>query len=78
VAASSAGLWTMQNFVRPLRFSLALALAPFFDRAITWLAAKTKLDKKVAFGILLVGIALTTLTCLGTALVALGGFPPVQ
>ncbi len=68
----------MQNFVRPLRFSLALALAPFFDRAITWIAGKTRLDKKYAFGILLVCIALTTLSGLGAALVLLGGFPPVQ
>ena len=29
-----AGFFTVQNFVRPLRFSVALAMAPLFDRFI--------------------------------------------
>jgi hypothetical protein len=71
----AAGLWTVQNFARPLRFSLAIALAPLFDRAICWVAERTRLDKKLAFGLVLGAIAATTITCLGAALVLLGGFP---
>jgi hypothetical protein len=39
-----------QNFVRPLRFSLALALAPVFERVILWISARTGLPKQVSGG----------------------------
>ncbi|KAG2491733.1 hypothetical protein HYH03_009896 [Edaphochlamys debaryana] len=71
-----AGLWTMQNFVRPLRFSLAIALAPVFERMILWIAAKTGLAKQWAFGVWLTGFALVTCASLFGSLYALGGFPP--
>jgi hypothetical protein len=71
-------LWAVQNFARPLRFSLALALAPVFDRAICWAAGRTGLDKRFAFGLVLGAMAVTTVSCLGAALVVLGGFPPAS
>jgi hypothetical protein len=40
-----AGFWAVQNFVRPLRISLALALAPAFDKAITRLGEKLNIPK---------------------------------
>jgi hypothetical protein len=40
-----AGFWAVQNFVRPLRISLALALAPTFDKAITRLGEKLIIPK---------------------------------
>ena len=48
-----AGFWTIQNFVRPLRFSLALALAPVFERFLSTISRSTKLSKRNAFGIYL-------------------------
>jgi len=53
-----AGFWALQNFARPLRLSLALALAPAFDRAITGIGEKLRVSKGAAFGVsgwLLVG-----------------------
>ncbi|GLI60744.1 hypothetical protein VaNZ11_002972, partial [Volvox africanus] len=57
-----AGLWTMQNFVRPLRFSLAIALAPVFERVILWISKKTGLKRRWSFGLYLVCFALLTVT----------------
>ena len=48
-----AGFWTIQNFVRPLRFSLALALAPVFERFLSTISKTTSLSKRNAFGIYL-------------------------
>ncbi|KXZ42942.1 hypothetical protein GPECTOR_110g235 [Gonium pectorale] len=70
-----AGLWTMQNIVRPLRFSLAIALAPVFERIILWISARTGLDKKWAFGLYLTAFAATTCVVLFGSLYLLGGFP---
>jgi hypothetical protein len=44
-AHARAGFWAVQNFVRPLRISLALALAPAFDKAITQLGEKLSIPK---------------------------------
>ena len=44
-----AGFWTLQNFLRPLRFSLALAMAPFFNSVITFL--ETQLQAAPAAGL---------------------------
>eukprot|EP00879_Flechtneria_rotunda_P007349 GHRR01007710.1.p1 GENE.GHRR01007710.1~~GHRR01007710.1.p1 ORF type:complete len:229 (+),score=67.54 GHRR01007710.1:484-1170(+) len=70
-----AGMWAIQNFARPLRLSLALALAPAFDRVINTIGDKLHVDKKWAFGVFLVCMAcLTTVTLFGT-IYLLGGFP---
>ena len=65
----------MQNFARPLRISLALALAPFFDKIINLIAEKTRLDKKWAFGLLILTIGIITSTTLFGTIFLLGGFP---
>eukprot|EP00878_Enallax_costatus_P004200 GHUV01004430.1.p1 GENE.GHUV01004430.1~~GHUV01004430.1.p1 ORF type:complete len:219 (+),score=52.32 GHUV01004430.1:219-875(+) len=70
-----AGLWAMQNFARPLRISLALAMAPAFDKAITTIGVKLNIDKKWAFGIFLLGMAAITTTTLFGTIYLLGGFP---
>lgn len=69
-------MWAIQNFARPLRLSLAIALAPFFERLITRISEATGLAKRWAFGILLGVVAVTTTTCLFGTLWLLGGFPP--
>lgn len=66
---------TPQNFVRPLRFSLAIALAPFFERLIGWVSTKTGLAKPKAFILYLICFALLTMTLLGGGLYVCGGFP---
>ncbi|KAK9789044.1 hypothetical protein WJX73_008966 [Symbiochloris irregularis] len=48
-----AGFWTVQNFLRPLRFSLALAMAPAFDRGILEIQKITKFKRRKAFGVYL-------------------------
>ena len=54
----------MQNFARPLRISLAIALAPACDRLIDGIAARTGLATRWAFGLLLVVIACVTSSAL--------------
>ncbi len=48
-----AGYWTLQNFVRPLRFSLALVMAPAFDNFMNMLSSRLRISKRNAFGIYL-------------------------
>ena len=45
-----AGFWTIQNFVRPLRFSLSVFLAPVFDNFITAVQERTGWSRRSAFG----------------------------
>lgn len=47
VAHANAGFWTVQNFVRPLRFSLALAMAPAFDWFIKVIQERMHLSRYV-------------------------------
>eukprot|EP00884_Botryococcus_braunii_P009355 jgi/Botrbrau1/18420/Bobra.0072s0012.1 len=50
-----AGFWTMQHIVRPLRFSLALAMAPLFDKFIDAIQTHFKFsNRRDAFGVYLV------------------------
>lgn len=48
-----AGFFTVQNFVRPLRFSVALAMAPLFDRFITGVQSRLGCSRHNAFGVYL-------------------------
>jgi hypothetical protein len=63
---------------RPLRLSLALALAPAFDRAITAIGERLNVSKGAAFGVFLFCMAVVTTTTLFGSLYLLGGFPPVK
>ncbi|KAF5826605.1 hypothetical protein DUNSADRAFT_2548, partial [Dunaliella salina] len=65
----------LQNFVRPLRFALAVALAPAFEKVIGKLTEKTR-NRGLAFGLLMLAIAAATSTTLFGTLYLLGGFPP--
>ena len=52
--------WMAQNFVRPLRFSLALAMAPAFDRFIDFLSVKLRISRPKAFGVYIALLGTTT------------------
>eukprot|EP01035_Chromulina_nebulosa_P019460 gene19460-25342_t len=39
------GLWAANNVIRPLRFSLSLAISPIFDKFITFIQNKTKANR---------------------------------
>lgn len=65
----------MQNFARPLRISLALAMAPAFDRAITRIGTTLGIEKRWAFGLFLLCMGTTTATIMFGSLYLLGGFP---
>jgi len=54
--------WMAQNFVRPLRFSLALAMAPAFDRFVDFLAAKLRISRPKAFAVYIALLGITTST----------------
>lgn len=47
------GFWAAQHFVRPLRFSLALFMAPVFDRFINWVQKQTQFKRQNAFAVYL-------------------------
>lgn len=49
-----AGFWTLQNFVRPLRFALAVSLAPVFDGIINSIQRITGGSRQKAFAVSLV------------------------
>jgi len=42
------GLWAANNFLRPVRFSIAVFLAPTFDTLIAQLERRFRLSKKTA------------------------------
>jgi hypothetical protein len=71
-----AGMWGLQNLLRPARLALAITLAPSANRLIDRVGEATGLGRKWAFGILLAVMAVTTTTCLGLGLWLFGGFPP--
>lgn len=74
-ATSYAALYLTSNFLRPVRLSLALGAAPFFNRFLDAVERRLKLPRPAAFGVLLLMIATGTITTITAALAALGGFP---
>ncbi|GIL80577.1 hypothetical protein Vretimale_16006, partial [Volvox reticuliferus] len=70
-----AGLWIGSNFLRPLRLTLALAAAPFFDAAIGAVSRRTGLPKVPAFVVMLLMIAVGTTSTLLAVIAMFGGFP---
>jgi hypothetical protein len=71
-----AATWTLQNFLRPARLALAIALAPSANRLIDVVGERTRLGRKRAFALLLAVMAVTMTSVLGLCLWAFGGFPP--
>lgn len=70
-----AGLYTIQNIIRPLRFCLAIALTPVANSMLDYLEEKLKIKRLQSFFILLFGLTIFTLSSLAVALWLLGGIP---
>ena len=45
----TAGFWTIQNFVRPFRFALAVAMAPAFDSFMNFVQNRFHCRRQTAF-----------------------------
>jgi hypothetical protein len=45
----TAGFWTIQNFVRPLRFAAAVAMAPAFDGFMNFVQSRFQCRRQTAF-----------------------------
>lgn len=71
-----AGLFALQNFLRPLRFTLAVALTPAVNRLMEYVQGRLNVNKGQAFGFLMLVLGVSTTALLGFALWILGGFPP--
>ena len=63
-----AGLLALQQLLRPIRFSCAVALTPIVDRMMGALERRLGVKRRIAFGIMLVSLAACTLTCFAVAL----------
>ena len=70
-----AGLWALQNIMRPLRFAIAMALTPLVNRMLQSLTVKLGINKRQAVMLLLFGLAVFTLSSLVTSIWILGGIP---
>jgi len=63
-----AGFYVISNFLRPFRVTLAIAIGPYFDRLVNWIARKTKLPKAGAITVTVLMVNLC-----GTLLLMVGG-----
>lgn len=70
-----AGLWAMQNILRPIRFTVAVAMTPFVDRLMTYVQNKLSVSKGKSFALLLISLALFSISYLVFFLWVFGGFP---
>ena len=66
--ARVAGLAIAQQFLRPLRFSAAMAITPFVDRMMGSLQNRFTLSKRQAFGVMFVSLAVVTTAGFAVAL----------
>lgn len=71
-----AGLWALQNFLRPMRFALAVALTPAVNSLMEHIMESWGWSKGQAFGFLMLVMGVGTMAILGGVLWILGGFPP--
>ncbi|GMH33838.1 hypothetical protein BSKO_01672 [Bryopsis sp. KO-2023] len=71
-----AGLFALQNFLRPMRFAVAVALTPAVNRLMERLQKSWGVSKGQSFGILMLLLAVVTTSTMALALWSLGGFPP--
>jgi len=78
-----AGLWVVNNFIRPVRVAAAVAISPQFDNIVMGFQTRLKVNKAVAVGItvFMANVGVTTLlTGLGiVAAATMSGtsiFPP--
>ncbi|KAI8466643.1 MAG: hypothetical protein J3K34DRAFT_432995 [Monoraphidium minutum] len=70
-----AGLWVGASFMRPVRLSLALAVAPLVNRFLEGTQRRLRVNKGVAFGMLLALIATVSFTAIFGTIALVGGFP---
>jgi uncharacterized membrane protein YedE/YeeE len=70
-----AGLWVGAAFMRPIRLSMALAAAPLVNTFLESTQQRLKVNRGVAFGILLAMIAVGSFTIIFGTIWAVGGFP---
>ncbi|KAG1676825.1 hypothetical protein FOA52_010334 [Chlamydomonas sp. UWO 241] len=70
-----AGAWMVQNFARPMRFGMAMAMTPWYDNLLANMAATLRVSKRFAFGIALSVMAFGMPVFLGSAIYLLGGLP---
>jgi hypothetical protein len=71
-----AGLYlAIGSILRPLRLTAALAVAPLFNKFLDTLQNTFKVNKAVAFGMMLGCIAASSFTLISCMLVLAGGFP---
>eukprot|EP00892_Ulva_mutabilis_P004695 jgi/Ulvmu1/2598/UM014_0049.1 len=68
--ARAAGLLALQQLLRPIRFSCAMALTPFVDRMLSWLQKRMGVSRSVAFYWMFAGLAAGTLAGFTVALTA--------
>lgn len=68
--ARVAGLAIAQQFLRPLRFSVAMAITPCVDRMMGSLQARFNLSKRQSFGVMFVSLAVVTTASFAVALTA--------
>ena len=73
------GFWVFNNFVRPIRFGLSVAISTQFDKVVQFIQNKFRVIKSVAIGLtvfLANIVGTTTLMCLGISIAAsLAGVP---
>jgi predicted PurR-regulated permease PerM len=67
----------LQNFARPARFALAVAITPLADKVIQWTSERTGLKRPAAVFVLMAALAIATMSGLVGALTLLGGFAPL-
>lgn len=74
-----AGMWVVNNFIRPIRVAAAVAISPQFDEAVLGFQNRLKVNKAVAVGITMFManvVVNTLLTALGIVSAAtLSGVP---
>lgn len=71
-----AGLYVaIGSVLRPFRLTAALAAAPFFNKALDRLQETFRVNKAVAFGMMLCCIAVSSFTLISCMLIVAGGFP---
>lgn len=70
-----AGLWVGASFMRPIRLSMALAAAPLLNGFLEATQRRLGVNKGVAFGLLLVLIAVCSFTLIFGTIALVGGFP---
>eukprot|EP01023_Acetabularia_acetabulum_P016140 TRINITY_DN17969_c0_g2_i2.p1 TRINITY_DN17969_c0_g2~~TRINITY_DN17969_c0_g2_i2.p1 ORF type:complete len:220 (-),score=16.13 TRINITY_DN17969_c0_g2_i2:219-878(-) len=71
-----AGMFVLNNIIRPIRFTVAIALTPFVNQIIISTQQRLKIGRPLAFTIVMVLMGLITTVGLFGSIWILGGFPP--